>query len=536
MNFIRQTFLNLKQSIFLLMFVLTSFFANSQLYFPNETFYNNEIERLHLQSQPKGYYGQHLSVKPILDNKTQSDSVYQSKGEYYYWITQKLFKANFIIFKGDDFWCSVDPIIDTELGTDLSKDTLTKLYWNTRGIRVQAKFFEKVSFTTSVYENQAVVPEYQSNYFNKHGEFRPTNLGYKQVNAFIPMYGRTKPFKVSGYDFSFAEGQLSIVPFKWLNFQLGNGSQFIGDGHRSLLLSDFSGNYPFLKTELFAFEGKLQYNLIYASLTNPYRMSLFSTPEATYERKIGVFHYLEYAVNKKLNLSLFEGSNWRSSDSVGTHSPDYLYLTPVIVTNTLIKGTDDKNYNSILGIGANYTINTSKFFTQIVIDNSTISAFQFGFKSYDLLTQKLDFKIEYNQAIRNTYLSENKRYNYSHNNLSLAHPYDNGFKEIISIISYQKNRFFIQNKTIYSSRIKNDTLNIGTNILQSKTNEPLINLNSNNIFLNQFEAGYRFNKNYNLQAVFGYTFRKDNNKSNPSTTNYVYFGIRTRLRNKTLDW
>jgi hypothetical protein len=505
------------------------------LYFPNENYFHSEIERYNLSNDTIDFYKQHLSSKPILDNKSNRDAIYHAEGKYYYWITQKLFKENFLIFKDEDFWCSVDPILDAEIGTDLSADSTTRMYWNTRGIRVQARFYDKVAFTTSIYENQAIVPEYQSSFFNQNGEFRPTNLGYKQNNAFIPMYARTKPFKVTGYDFAFAEGTLSIVPKKWLNFQLGNGNQFIGNGYRSLFLSDFSGNYPFLKSELLAFNGKLQYQVIYASLTNPYRLSVFSTPEASYERKIGVFHYLDYTINKDLNISLFEGSNWRSTDSSGTHRPNYLFLNPVIASNSLIKGSDANNYNSILGFGADYTLGKTKFYTQFLLDNNKVST-QLGLKSYDLFIDKLDIRLEYNQSPNNSYLTTNKRYNYAHNNISLAHPFVAGFKEIVGIVSYQRNRWFAHNKVVFYTKKKNDSLNIGTSLLQpysDKNNEHTV---SPYVINNQFEIGYRFNKSYNLQIVIGHLYRNEIIGSTRNQTNYVYFGVKTKLRNKKLDW
>jgi len=526
---------NLHSFFMVLLTCFLTFSATSQLYFPNENYYHSEIEQFNIQSKNTTNYQKHLSVKPLLDTKSNADSIYFSTGKYYYWITQKLFKENFIIFKGEDFWCSVDPIVDAELGTDLSMDSLYKMYWNTRGIRVQAKFYDKVAFTTSVYENQAIVPQYQSDFFDASGEFRPTAQGYKQENAFIPMYARTKPFKTNGYDFAFATGQLSIVPTKWLNFQLGNGNQFIGSGYRSLFLSDFSGNYPFFKTEFFAFDGKLQYNIIYAMLTNPYRLSVFSTPEATYERKIGVFHFLEYAITDNININLFEGSNWRSTDSLGTQKPDWLFLNPAIGVNSIIKGTEAQNYNSILGVGANYTLKKTKLYTQILIDNNRISS-QVGFKSYDLFLKNLDLRVEYNQSPENAYLSADVRYNYSNNNLSLGHPFVSGYKEIVGIISYQKNHWFVQNKMVFYSKRSNDLYNIGVDILQPFTSFGFSNTTSTNVFNNNFEFGYRFNKNYNLQTVLGYLYRTDNKKINPQVTNYVYFGIRTRLRNKKLDW
>jgi hypothetical protein len=517
-----------------LIFIPTNSIA--QLYFPNSNYYNSEIERFNLSSKETTNHQKHLSVKPILDSKSNRDSIYYSSRKVYYTLTQKLFKENLIIFKGDDFWCSIDPVLDLEVGKGGSGDSLKRMYWNTRGIRVQARFFDNVSFSTSIYETQIVVPEYQSDYITNHGEFRFSGGQYKQSNGYVPMYGRTKPFKEVGYDFAFAEGNLSIVASKNLNFQLGNGNQFIGDGYRSFFLSDFSGNYPFAKTEFFLFDGKLQYNLIYASLTNPYRLIKYSTPEPTYERKIGVFHHLDYAVTKHFNISLFEGSNWRSIDSLGSHKPDYLFLNPIIGVNSLIKGTEALNYNSVFGIGSSFSFKSNKIYGQLLIDNSKISSFQIGLKAYDLLIKKLDLRLEYNKAVQNAYLSEQKRYNYSHNNLSLTHPLDNSFNEIVAIMTYENSGFFVQNKTIFSSQYQNDTLNIGNTILESKSSIDLASQTKRNVFYNQLELGYRFNKTNNLQLFGGYLFRKVNDFIAPTTTNYVYFGVRTKIRNKKLDW
>ena len=55
-------------------------------------------------------------------------------------------------------------------------------------------------------------------------------------------------------------------------------------------------------------------------------------------------------------------------------------------------------------------------------------------------------------------------------------------------------------------------------------------------FINHFEIGYRFNKNYNLQAVAGWMYRGNHQPGQLNETNYIYFGLRTRLRNKTLDF
>ena len=277
--------MQLKSNIFFCL-LLMSMSGWSQLYLPLTSYYQHESQRLILSdSIEHTYFNSHQSLLPILDKRTSNEGIYASQGKHYYWLTQKLFKENFIVFSGEDYWCSIDPIVDLELGGDLSADSLQRLYWNTRGIRIQAKFFEKVGFTTSVYENQAILPQYQNDFADAHGEYFPNSINtqYIQNNAVIAGYARTKPFKTTGYDFAFAQGQVAYVPNKWVNFTIGNGNQFIGNGYRSLLLSDFSVNYPFGKIEANLWNGRIQYNAIYAIHQNLYRLPEHTTPEATYE-------------------------------------------------------------------------------------------------------------------------------------------------------------------------------------------------------------------------------------------------------------
>jgi len=526
---------------FLILLIISLFSQNgkSQLYYPLENYYIGEIERFALRDSSQiDFYKHHLSSKPILQSRTEPDSIFKTYSKQYYWITQKIFKENFLIFEGNDFWCSVDPVLDLEIGHDLSIDSMHYKYWNTRGLRVQAKFFNKVGFTTTFYENQAIVLDYQKEYFNDHGEFVPNGAVtfYNQYNAVIPGYGRTKPFKGSGYDFAFAQGQVSIEPNRFFNLQFGNGNQFIGNGYRSLLLSDFATNYPMAKFETNLWKGRIQYSVTYAMLQNLYRLPYFTTPEATYERKIGTFHYLDVAVTKNLNIGIFEGAVWRRTDSTGTHQPDWLFTNPVILSSTFVKGETDTNYNSILGLNLSYSLFKNILYGQAVLDNRKISAYQIGIKAYDLFTPKLDAQFEYNHADQNTYLSTNKRYNYSHYNLPLAHPLTGGFDELIVRISYQYKGWFVENRLVYSARYQNDTLNIGTGILEGFSTNSLLGFDRTKVFYNQFEIGYRFNKCYNLQAVAGYQFRTDNDPLNERVTNYVYVGIRTRLKNKSLDF
>lgn len=59
-----------------------------------------------------------------------------------------------------------------------------------------------------------------------------------------------------------ASGYVSYSSNKHFNFQVGHGKHFVGDGYRSLLLSDNALNYPYARiTSTF---GKLQYTNLYA--------------------------------------------------------------------------------------------------------------------------------------------------------------------------------------------------------------------------------------------------------------------------------
>lgn len=523
--------------IFLLT-LFTSSIGYSQLYLPQTTYYNSAIERIALSDTTNtSFYNRHLSMKPILDFRTNSDSIYYSSEKHYYWITQKIFKENFLIFKGEDFWVSVDPILDLEFGTDFSADSTERLYWNTRGIRIQGKLFGKVGFTTSIYENQAITPKYQRDYVDAHGEFYPNSLNtkYIQNNAVIPGYARTKPFKTNGYDFAFAEGSVSYVPTKNLNFQFGNGNHFIGNGYRSLLLSDYTSNYPFAKIEGNFFNGRLQYTSIYAIHQNLYRLYAYTTPEATYEKKIGTYHYLDFAVNKNIQIGFFEGSLFKRVDSTGSHKPDPLFVNPLPIT-TAIKGFESEGFKSIMGLNFSASFWKNLVYGQIVFDKNKRGGFQIGFKAYDLLIRKLDFNIEYNRIELNTYISTDKRYNYSHFNLPLAHPYVNGFQELSVRLSYEREHFFVQNRLNYSQRIQNDSLSIGNSILAASVDNIIAGNRISSIVYNQFEIGYRFNKTNNLSVFIGHLYRNETHTINNPLTNYAYMGIRTRLKNKYTDY
>ena len=158
-------------------------------------------------------------------------------------IKNKLIKENLIIFSdtADKFHLTIDPLFNVEYGEDL-EDSSKSFYKNTRGLLIRGDIGTKFSFESSFLENQATFVKYIH-------DFNDTFL-------VVPGQGRWKRFKKDGYDFAMSSGYISYSPSKHFNFQVGTGKHFVGDGYRSLLLSDNAFNYPYARiTSTF---GKIQ--------------------------------------------------------------------------------------------------------------------------------------------------------------------------------------------------------------------------------------------------------------------------------------
>ena len=66
-------------------------------------------------------------------------------------------------------------------------------------------------------------------------------------------------------------------------------------------------NYPFAKIQTHWWKDRIEYNLIYALHQNLYRIPEYESVEATFERKIGTYHYINLAITPKLQIGIFEG-------------------------------------------------------------------------------------------------------------------------------------------------------------------------------------------------------------------------------------
>ncbi len=420
--------------------------------------------------------------------------------------------------KKEKFKMRLDPILNLELGKDYVEKINRKLYTNTRGFIGSATIGEKVYVETMFAENQSLFPTYLSNSAN--------------VTKVIPGQGRWKTFKVSGYDYAFSSGFVSIQATKNFNVQFGHGKQKIGNGYRSLLLSDNSFNYPYARFTQQWFRGKVQYNNIYAAFMNLTSASTVPNPfaEILYQKKAASFQYLSINASKSLNIGLFQGMIWQAGDSRNQQHFYWQYYNPIIYSNLVSYRLNNKN-NILVGADFKFKItNKLNFYGQVMADNlhdtRTIGngfGYQFGLNYFDALGIKnLFMQAEFNNVMEASYTnpaSASTNQSYSHYNQNIAFTPGSG-KEIIYIADYRWKRFFLNFKYNYQSKLLNGDNYYFTNIVNAK-------------------IGYVINPSYNLNIALGMNYRNQNFynfKAFNNETNYIYIGLKTNLYNTYYDF
>lgn len=496
----------------------------------------------------------HSSMKPLIENNVISYTNFQgahktlvTKHFAYlfkdtYWIKRKLKWENLFEKRGEDFYFDVNPVFNFEYGRDLANDNSQKYFKNTRGFQVNAQLTDKVSFSTSFYENQMYVPTYLRNYAASiSSQVYLTN--WKSENAVMPGQGRVKPFKTRGYDFAYATGYVSYSLIKNINLQFGNGKLFVGDGYRSILLSDNAFNYPFFRFTGTLFKGKIQYSSSMASLTNLRRMRYFSTPEAQYERKAASFHYLSMNVFKKLQIGLFEGTIFRRiGANQELQKQDPLMYIPLISANTILNGLENDKANVLLGINFKYQAFPKLFFYgQAALDHwkKEKVGWQFGTKWFDALKiQDLHLQAEINHTSRYMYSAETEIMAYGHYNQPLGLTGGGGTLELILRGSYRHDDWFYEYHWSYQTyRFYEGTSQYGKDVFlnDQPTIDPAKENSMAQVFYHDVKAGYIVNPLYNMQLMIGWFHRGIHHIPTPYKTSYLYIGFRTSLSNFYYD-
>ncbi len=478
----------------------------------------------------------HTSFKPIVKStiegyvqidkliyQTGSDSAFIVRKNHP-WIWKKLLVESLVEIKKEKFNLRIDPLLNVEYG----KDSLGRMTVNSRGIVINGDLNEKFSFTSGILETQAFPEKYISEYIRSNGV--------------APGQGRVKNFKDNGYDYSYSFGNISYSPSKHFNFQLGHGKQFLGDGYRSLLLSDVPFNYPYLRvTTTFK---RFQYINLWTAFQE---VKPYDTRTLVYQRKHGSFSYLSYLLNKKIELGLFEAIMFQSTDSNSNNVLPIDFAIPFIGVRTMQYGLRYK-HNALIGFTAKVNIlKQVTLYGQFVLDDLNRKSdkgslhkrngYQIGLKFLEPLKIKNLFVLaEYNSVNPYTYGPSVTNQSYTAFNEPLAHPLGANFNEIVVLGRYGYKDLFCQVKLTYVK-----TLNAGVPLYYSSnifvsTPEylffPQIPMSKSIMNLN-FEAGITINQKNRLQLIVGFHKRSS---SFDSITTYYYFAIRTPISNLYHDF
>lgn len=470
------------------------------------------------------------------------------------WLNRKVFYEPLIIVDTMGLKLKIDPMIYFETGNEISsgKDQPVaegqpgtgwkdgrKTWVNTRGIRVDGSIGKQVAFHSAFFESQAVFPTW-------------IDAQSRNLNV-VPGQAMYKSFKSGGFDYAFAEGHVSYSPSHYFNFRLGHGKNFIGDGYRSLLLSDVAFNYPYLAISTQVWN--IQYINIYSQLQD------IRAPKGGYwhpwQKKYTTTHYLSWNVLPWLNMGLFESIVWQASDSTGVRGFDVNYLNPIIFYRPVefSLGSPD---NALLGGSLRFRVRKSNFiYCQLMLDEFKLEhvlkgdgwwankhGFQVGIKSYDpFKISNLFIQAEYNHVRPYTYAHNSPVQNYGHYNQPLAHPQGANFREALLILNKRFHRWQFELKSVYVVYGADTSgLSFGHDIYRSYYD--FVNEFGNTIgqglkttlWQHDISAGWIVNPATNLMFNAGLTIRQQNNELADNQTVHFWFGIRSSVFNRYYDF
>ncbi|MDW5287331.1 gliding motility protein RemB [Formosa sp. PL04] len=494
----------------------------------------------------------HTASKPLLyadvDNYYDFEAEQEkTKKDVSTWLGRKFWNEHLAEVEGENYWFLLDPVFDLQVGKDTEAD-FNYTYNNTRGIVFQGGFGKHFTFYTSFYESQGRFAQYYNTYAES---LNPAGSD----PAIVPGRGIAKAYNDDAFDYPVAEAYMSYSPAEFLNLQFGQGKNFIGDGYRSLLVSDVSVPTPFLKVNVSFW--KLKYTSTW-SWFKDVRPEV--TVDKTYFTKYMSSHYLSLNVSKRLNIGLFESVIWADTNDRGF---DVSYLNPIIFLRAVEFQTGQGAGNAILGFTSKYKLNDNmNFYGQFIIDEFStghVSAgdqswknkfgYQLGYKYYNAFkVDNLMLQAEYNQVRPYTYSHNTIILNYGNYNQPIAHLWGANFREFILIGRYNYKRWFADGKLIFGVRgidydTAEDSYSYGGDIYRDYNDRPYdsgvkIGQGIKTKTVNaEVQAGYLINPATNLKLFTNISYRNFNPDATTATTynsSTVWFTV--GLRSDLFNW
>lgn len=249
---------------------------------------------------------------------------------------------------------------------------------------------------------------------------------------------------------------------KYFTLIAGRGKNFLGEGYRSLYLSDFTSNNNYLKLDVNVW--KMRYQVLYNEYRQPANYPAATFPLIT---KFATTHYLSLDLAKWCAVNAFETVVWANTSGTVSRGYDFNYLNPIIFFRPVEYGMGSAD-NSILGGGATLrpTRGMALYFNMVIdeflfgeviapIRNfaagdsiyPTQSArnkqgYQIGFKYHEPFhISNASLIVEANTIRPYTFSHGSIVQSYTHLSQSLAHPLGANFVEYLIAATWQPNRW-----------------------------------------------------------------------------------------------
>lgn len=464
------------------------------------------------------------SESNYLSNNSDTKNRYSDFGYF-------LFNKELVELKDKNNYLWITPLLDLSLGRDLTADSLKKISQNTRGVRIEGNFNNRVLFTTAFYENQAILPNYAAQYALSKGEFYPnqSNGTYSQVNAVISGAARTKPFDANGFDYAYAVGAVMVRINKNMKVTWGNNSLFVGSGYRSMLWSDHSPGAMNLRFQ-WKINKYINYQFVRMRGINMLRRIGGVNGEAFYEPTSLSMSTIYIRLKEVVQIGLFEGGVWDRGDSISKKRVDAAYFIPLPGASAIAESGSGRS-NTVIGLDGSAHLRFANIYGQFAmnpfVDKSSVMQAGVRFIFFEASVTGGWLQFEYNQAAKNAYTSNNPRMNYASYNLPLAHPAGTNFQEFLVRAHYEDRAFYgAASFHYYPKQVEQSTL-LPINQVQNQTFK--------SVALVVLETGYKFNRAYGLECFAQFRYRKSEGTT-VMESSWFSAGIRTAIRNHYFDY
>jgi len=486
---------------------------------------------------------QHTAIKPlIIDSvlRPRYDSLMNiGVKEQSSWLSRKIFNEHLIEVNTEHQHFYADILPDVYLGRDFAgggKNTFLR----TIGVQLGGTVDDKFYYHFSAYNNRSIFPNYVNEYINQ------TKVVPGQTYGDV---GETVQ------DWNYLTAVASYTPTRYLSICLAYEWSCIGDGYRSMLLSDVPSNYTSVK--LAGKRGSVQYLSMWSFMIDPLAPKLLRDKT---RGKWGTFQYLDWNVNNRLSLGFFQSIIWANrteNDGVRGFEPNY--LNPIIFLRPIESSDPSSPDKMHLGLNAKYKVlNNLAVYGQFLLGEFTSKEFfagngyihnkwgaQLGLRGFNTFgVENLNFLGEVNLVRPYTYSHYDPISNYSHFSQPLAHPLGANFREFVGIANYSFNKFDVSiqgNYAAYGLDPDADT-NYGKDIFKSYND-------FENIYNNQIAQGvstkqafldakvsYILNPKYNLRIELGVIARQEINDLSTRNSGMLTFGLRSSFRNLYYDF